>query len=62
MYTTAELKTPEFLAINPAGMAPVIEDPNTGIVLAEVYPFFPLDNLLSHIYLFPGLALQILEK
>ncbi|KAL8784485.1 MAG: hypothetical protein Q9195_009032 [Heterodermia aff. obscurata] len=35
VYSTQELKTQEFLAINPTGMAPVIEDPNTGIVLAE---------------------------
>ena len=27
VYSTPELKTPEFLAINPTGMAPVIEEP-----------------------------------
>ncbi|KAL6722033.1 Transcriptional regulator ure2 [Lecanora helva] len=35
IYTTPELKQATFLAINPNGMAPVIEDPNKGLVLAE---------------------------
>ena len=36
--TTPELKRPEFLAINRNGMTPVIEDPNTNLLLAEVKP------------------------
>ncbi|KAL8714430.1 MAG: hypothetical protein Q9220_001763 [cf. Caloplaca sp. 1 TL-2023] len=35
VYTTPELKTPEFLAINPYAKTPVIEDPNTGVKIAE---------------------------
>ena len=36
VHLTAELKQPEYLAINRNGMSPVIEDPNTNLVLAEV--------------------------
>ena len=36
--STPELKKPEFLALNRNGMAPVIEDPNTNLLLAEVKP------------------------
>jgi glutathione S-transferase len=35
VYTTPELKPPDFLALNPNGMAPVIDDPNTGLLLGE---------------------------
>lgn len=36
IYTTPELKQLAFLALNRNGMAPVIEDPNTHLLLAEV--------------------------
>ena len=36
IYTTPELKELAFLALNRNGMAPVIEDPNNGLRLAEV--------------------------
>jgi len=35
VYTTPELKQPDFLKLNRNGMAPIIEDPNTGLLLAE---------------------------
>ncbi|KAK4691531.1 glutathione S-transferase, partial [Lecanoromycetidae sp. Uapishka_2] len=35
IHTTPELKQPDFLALNPNGKAPVIEDPNTDLLLAE---------------------------
>lgn len=34
--STPELKKPDFLALNRNGMSPVIDDPNTGLLLAEV--------------------------
>ena len=36
IYTTPELKQPSFLALNRNGMAPVIDDPNENLLLAEV--------------------------
>jgi len=36
IYTTPELKQPAFLTLNSNAMSPVIEDPNTRLVLAEV--------------------------
>jgi glutathione S-transferase len=32
----SELKTEPFISLNPNGQVPVVEDPNTGIVLWEV--------------------------
>jgi glutathione S-transferase len=36
ILTFAEMKEPEYLAINPNGKAPAINDPNTGVTLWEV--------------------------
>ena len=57
--TTAELKKPEFLAINRNGMAPVIEDPNTNLLLAEVSLFFSLSFMPFPFLLFEKSFLQV---
>jgi glutathione S-transferase len=36
IYTTPKLKQTTFLALNRNGLAPVIEDPNAHLLLAEV--------------------------
>jgi glutathione S-transferase len=56
ILTFAEMKQPEYLAINPNGKAPAIVDPNTGVALWEV------SDIPRYIVLLPDLSNPVLRN